>query len=111
MFFPKVFYKYLGKGSIAGEYSDYGAMTGRLGIRPYITINLCVMYHHSIDIPWTLFHEFIHFINRPLPQWLERIIDISLDVTFGKHSNDMVFELYKIFDKEEEKEVDIISSN
>lgn len=95
--FPMVYYKYLGKDSYAGQYCDYGSMKGHFGINPYIEVNLSVMYGGAIDIFWTISHEMVHFFTRPLPQWIEKLIDISLDVTLGKHNKDMIFKFYKIF--------------
>lgn len=97
--FPRVYYKYLGKECYAGQYCDFGSMKGCFGINPSIEVNLSVMYGGAIDIFYTISHEMIHFLTRPLPRWLEKLIDISLDSTLGKHSKDMIFELYGIFNK------------
>jgi len=96
---PKIKWEYLGKDSFAAQYCDYGATKCSFGIRPSITINRSIV-KNPFYLFECLFHEVIHFLNRLLPEWLGRLIDIAIDVTWGKGSKDIVFDIFKIFKKD-----------
>jgi hypothetical protein len=97
--FPKVVYCYKCKCCWHGQYSDSGAKSGCFGINPLIEINLTVN-KSPFHLFWCLLHEMVHFLIRPFPQWLESLIDISIDVTLGKHENELVWDLFNIFNTE-----------
>jgi hypothetical protein len=103
---PKFIFKYLGNNEDAplGEYSDNGAMKGKFGIDSIITINFSKLNSNiikkNIDLFRVLVHELLHYFTRPLPRWLEKLLDISLDTTFGNHAYEEVYNIFKIFNKE-----------
>ena len=88
--FPKLIKVYLcNEVDYSAEYCDYGRTKYGLGKNPIIILN----YSKTDNKIRCMMHETIHFLTRPLPEWLEKFIDVSIDVTEGNHDKEEVYEL------------------